>query len=64
MDNVNVMYINGLPVAVPTQQKPRTTRFLIKMDRELQRDPFAMDEFAKSRISNQDIWDSATVVPL
>lgn len=62
MDNVNIVHINGLPIAVP--KKPQTTKFLIKMDQELRRDPFAMDRFVKSTVSEQDIWDSATVVPL
>lgn len=64
MDNVNIVHINGLPVVIPTQQKPQTTKFLIKMDQELRRDPFAMDRFVKSTVSKQDIWDSAAVVPL
>jgi hypothetical protein len=63
MERVNVVYIDGVPIVVPNQQ-PRTTKFLIEMDRELGRDPFAMDKFAKAPVSNQDIWDSATVVPL
>lgn len=64
MANVNIVHINGLPVVIPAQQKPQTTKFLIKMDQELRRDPFAMDRFVKSTVSKQDIWDSATVVPL
>ena len=60
MERVDVVYIDG----VANQQQPRTTKFLIEMDRELGRDPFAMDKFAKAPVSNQDIWDSATVVPL
>lgn len=64
MDHVNIVHTNGLPIAVPIQQKPQTTKFLIKMDQELRRDPFAMDRFVKSTVSEQDIWDSATVVPL
>lgn len=64
MERVNVVYIDGVPIVVPNQQQPRTTKFLIEIDRELGRDPFAMDKFAKAPVSNQDIWDSATVVPL
>lgn len=35
MGNTSIMYVNHVPVVVPTQQGPHTTKFLLQMSNML-----------------------------
>ena len=64
MGNTNITYVNHVPVVVPTQQRPHTTKFLLQMSNMLKDNRTSMDVLSRTPVTEQDIWDSATVVPL
>ncbi len=64
MERVNVVYVDNTPVVIPTQQGPHTTAFLLQMSRLLKENRTSMDVLSRTPVTKQDIWDSATVVPL
>lgn len=64
MGNTNITYVNHVPVVVPAQQGSHTTAFLLQMSRLLKENRTSMDVLSRTPVTEQDIWDSATVVPL
>lgn len=64
MGNTSIMYVNHVPVVVPTQQGHHTTKFLLQMSNMLKDNRTSMDVLSRTPVTEQDIWDSATVVPL
>ena len=64
MEKVNVVYVDNTPIAIPAQQGSHTTAFLLQMSRLLKENRTSMDVLSRTPVTEQDIWDSATVVPL